>query len=96
MGVAHIHGDDMESISTDSIIGVWWAGRPLSAKCIIVVALAVVQSLYFLVQVEGIPEQAMEKARSRVVCDMLIQTQDCCLSRILLLYFPTYPNVLDD
>ncbi len=66
----------------------------MSTKFIIMVKLLAVQSPYFLAQAEGIPAWATEKARSMVVCDTWVQSQDCCLSRNILLSFPTYPCIL--
>jgi hypothetical protein len=61
------------SVLPAPIIGSVVGGPSLSAKCIIVAALAAAQSAYFLAQAEGVLARATDavalKARSAAVCD---------------------------
>jgi len=61
------------SVLPAPIIGRIVGGPSLSAKCIIVAALAAAQSAYFLAQAEGVLARATDavalKARSAAVCD---------------------------
>lgn len=61
------------SVLPAPIIGSYLGGPTLSAKCIVVAALAACQSAYFLAQAEGVVARATDavalKARSAAVCD---------------------------
>jgi hypothetical protein len=61
------------SVLPAPILGSIVGGPSLSAKCIVVAALAAAQSAYFLAQAEGVLARATDavalKARSAAVCD---------------------------